>query len=175
MGPDIVGYIASGLVLLTFTAKSMLTLRILGILSNLAFICYGIIDTITPVLCLHAILLPLNIVRLAQILACAERPQIRFHLGWRPANEAKPLGSELDDREPGRAHASSHGAVAAFSGQISRVRAAPTATRNNVSAAMFPLDRGLLFDLAGWEPSPGRPGLDDWASRQASSLKGGAQ
>jgi hypothetical protein len=60
MGPDLVGYIASGLVLLTFTAKSMLTLRILAILSNFAFIFYGIIDSLTPVLCLHAILLPLK-------------------------------------------------------------------------------------------------------------------
>jgi hypothetical protein len=32
MGPDLVGYVASGLVLLTFTPKSMLTLRILAIL-----------------------------------------------------------------------------------------------------------------------------------------------
>ena len=71
MGPDLVGYVASGLVLLTFTAKSMLTLRILAILSNFAFICYGIIDSIVPVLCLHAILLPLNITRLAQLLAGA--------------------------------------------------------------------------------------------------------
>ena len=34
MGPDLVGYVASGLVFLIFTAKSMLTLRILAILSN---------------------------------------------------------------------------------------------------------------------------------------------
>jgi hypothetical protein len=149
MGPDIVGYIASGLVLLTFTAKSMLTLRILGILSNLAFICYGIIDAITPVLCLHAILLPLNIARLHQIMAGAERPQIRFQFGWRPADRAKPLGRDLDDREPGRAHASFHGAVAAFARQMARARAAPTATRNNVSAAMFPLDRGLSLISPG--------------------------
>jgi hypothetical protein len=84
MGPELVGYIASGLVLLTFTAKSMLTLRILAILSNFAFIFYGIIDSITTVLCLHAILLPLNITRLAQLLACRKRSrpglwQIRSH------------------------------------------------------------------------------------------------
>ena len=45
----------------------MLTLRLLAILSNLAFICYGIIELIVPVLCLHAILLPLNIARLWQL------------------------------------------------------------------------------------------------------------
>ncbi len=48
MGADLVGYVASGLVLLTFTAKSMLTLQILAILSNFTFICYGIIDFIVP-------------------------------------------------------------------------------------------------------------------------------
>jgi assimilatory nitrate reductase catalytic subunit len=28
-----------------------------------------------------------------------------------------------------------------------------------------PLDRGQAFDLAGWEPLPGRPSLDEWESR----------
>jgi uncharacterized protein YjiS (DUF1127 family) len=69
MGTDLVGYVASGLVLLTFTAKSMITLRILAILSNVAFVCYGVIDSIIPVLCLHTILLPVNIARLYQVLA----------------------------------------------------------------------------------------------------------
>jgi hypothetical protein len=67
-------------VLLTFAVNSMLTLRILAILSNVAFTSYGIIDSIIPVLCLHAILLPLNITRLAQLLV--SQPglwQIRSH------------------------------------------------------------------------------------------------
>ena len=88
MDPDLIGYLASGLVLLTFTAKNMLTLRILAILSNFAFICYGIIDSIIPVLCLHLILLPLNVTRLAQLLPYCERPASEFlahpltWLGW---------------------------------------------------------------------------------------------
>ena len=88
MDPDLIGYLASGLVLLTFTAKSMLTLRILAILSNFAFICYGIIGSIIPVLCLHLILLPLNVTRLAQLLPYCERPASEFlahpltWLGW---------------------------------------------------------------------------------------------
>ena len=86
MGGDLVGYLASGLVLATFTARSMRTLRILAILSNVTFICYGIIDSIIPVLCLHTILLPLNITRLVQLLASGKRSrpglwQICFH-GW---------------------------------------------------------------------------------------------
>ena len=88
MDPDLIGYLASGLVLLTFTAKSMLTLRILAILSNFAFICYGIVDSIIPILCLHLILLPLNVTRLVQLLPYCVRPASGFlahpftWLGW---------------------------------------------------------------------------------------------
>jgi len=86
MGADLVGYVASGLVLATFTARSMRTLRILAMLSNVTFICYGIIDSIIPVLCLHTIMLPLNIIRLVQLIAYGKRSrpglwQICFH-GW---------------------------------------------------------------------------------------------
>jgi hypothetical protein len=64
---EVVGYVASGLVLLTFTTKSMRPLRIIAILSNLAFIAYGMLDEIVPVLGLHLMLLPLNIFRLSQL------------------------------------------------------------------------------------------------------------
>ncbi len=67
-----VGYLASGLVLLTFTTKNMRSLRIVAILSNLAFIWYGSVDLIVPVLALHLVLLPLNGLRLWQLLR-AER------------------------------------------------------------------------------------------------------
>ena len=67
LAQEIVGYAASGLVLLTFTTKHMRPLRLLAILSNIAFISYGILDDIAPVLSLHLILLPLNIFRLLQL------------------------------------------------------------------------------------------------------------
>ena len=66
-GTDILGYIASGLVRLTFTTKEMRPLRIMAILSNLAFIAYGLLDEILPVLALHIVLLPLNVFRLRQL------------------------------------------------------------------------------------------------------------
>jgi hypothetical protein len=65
--PEVVGYIASGLVLLTFATTEMRLLRIIAILSNAAFISYGALDGIMPVLVLHTILLPLNVFRLGQI------------------------------------------------------------------------------------------------------------
>jgi CRP/FNR family transcriptional regulator, cyclic AMP receptor protein len=56
------------MVLLTFVAKDMRVLRTVAIFSNLAFITYGTIEWLPPVLFLHVVLLPLNIVRPAEIL-----------------------------------------------------------------------------------------------------------
>jgi hypothetical protein len=77
---EIVGYTASGLVLLTFVMKDMRPLRVTAILSNLAFIAYGALHALPPVLCLHLVLLPLNLVRLRQLrrmAAAAARPSER--------------------------------------------------------------------------------------------------
>ncbi len=63
---ELSGYVASTLVLLTFIAKDMRVLRTIAIFSNLAFITYGTIEWLPPVLFLHLVLLPLNIVRLAR-------------------------------------------------------------------------------------------------------------
>lgn len=77
LGHEAVGYAASGLVLLTFATKRMRPLRIIAILSNFAFISYGAIDGIIPVLGLHLILLPLNVFRLAQIEIALRRDAVR--------------------------------------------------------------------------------------------------
>ena len=60
------GCVASTLVLLTFIAKDMRLLRATAIFSNVAFIAYGAIVRLPPVLLLHLVLLPLNIVRLSE-------------------------------------------------------------------------------------------------------------
>jgi len=65
--PELSGYVASTLVLFTFVAKDMAVLRTVAIVSNLAFITYGTVEWLPPVLFLHLVLLPLNIVRLAEI------------------------------------------------------------------------------------------------------------
>jgi hypothetical protein len=64
---EVSGYVASTLVLFTFVAKDMRILRTIAIFSNLAFITYGTIEWLPPVLFLHLVLLPLNIVRLAEV------------------------------------------------------------------------------------------------------------
>jgi hypothetical protein len=64
---DLSGYVASTLVLLTFMTKDMRLLRVIAILSNVAFIAYGAIGGLVPVLLLHLLLLPLNVVRLLEL------------------------------------------------------------------------------------------------------------
>jgi CRP-like cAMP-binding protein len=66
--PEIIGYIAAFLVFLTFSMKTMVPLRIVGITSNVFFIVYGYTNPAYPLLVLHLALLPLNIFRLRQIL-----------------------------------------------------------------------------------------------------------
>ena len=63
-----IGFIASGLVLATFGMKDMVNLRIVAICSNIAFIMYGFVLDLPPVLILHLMLLPLNGWRLMGLL-----------------------------------------------------------------------------------------------------------
>ena len=65
---EIIGYFAAALVFLTFYIRMMVPLRIVGICSNCAFIAYAYLDNFYPVLILHLFLLPLNILRLHQML-----------------------------------------------------------------------------------------------------------
>ena len=62
------GYLASALVLATFCMRDIVTLRWMAIASNLAFMAYGALADVGPVLALHLMLLPVNMVRLAESL-----------------------------------------------------------------------------------------------------------
>jgi len=65
---ELLGYAAATCVFVTFYMKTMVPLRIAGIVSNFLFIGYGYAVEAYPVLILHLVLLPLNIVRLRQML-----------------------------------------------------------------------------------------------------------
>lgn len=65
---DWLGYLASLLVLATFCMRDMAALRVLAIASNVAFIGYAALAHINPVLVLHAVLLPLNLWHLVELL-----------------------------------------------------------------------------------------------------------
>jgi CRP/FNR family cyclic AMP-dependent transcriptional regulator len=64
---DIIGYIASLLVAVTFYMKTIIPLRIFAICSNIFFIIYGFFGCLPPVFILHVFLFPLNIIRLFQM------------------------------------------------------------------------------------------------------------
>ena len=63
---ELIGYLASLLVLMTFCMSGMVALRTVAIASNVAFIAYAALVGISPVLVLHALLLPMNAYRLMQ-------------------------------------------------------------------------------------------------------------
>jgi CRP-like cAMP-binding protein len=65
---DILGYAASASVLTTFCMSTMVPLRVIAIFSNVLFATFGALSHIYPVLVLHLILLPVNVMRLIQIL-----------------------------------------------------------------------------------------------------------
>jgi hypothetical protein len=73
---DMVGWAASATVLATFCMNTMIPLRVLAIISNVLFLAYGAIANIFPVLVLHAILLPVNVVRLVQVRKLVQGMQV---------------------------------------------------------------------------------------------------
>ena len=79
-----IGFIASGLVLAAFGMKDMVNLRIVAICSNIAFIMYGFLLDLPPVLILHVMLLPLNGWRLMGALKQSG--------GTTPGRSSLPLG-----------------------------------------------------------------------------------
>jgi len=68
---DVLGFLASGLVLTTFGMRDMLSLRLVAIASNVAFISYGYVAHIVPVLLLRTFLLPINMWRVLPLLRSA--------------------------------------------------------------------------------------------------------
>ena len=80
------GYLGALMTLATFSMKTMLHLRIVGIVANLAFITYGVLDHVYPVLMLHMTLLPLNVWRLWQLLQMTRQIKVisasRLSMEW---------------------------------------------------------------------------------------------
>jgi hypothetical protein len=64
---DYVGFLAALTVLATFCMDTILPLRGFAIASNILFIVYGIAGQLYPVLLLHAVLLPINIGKIVQL------------------------------------------------------------------------------------------------------------
>lgn len=77
---DLIGYVAASLVFATFYVKKIMTLRLIAISSNIAFILYGFEGNLQPIFILHSLLLPLNLYRIIELkrgMNAFPRPGIR--------------------------------------------------------------------------------------------------
>lgn len=101
---DVIGWLAAALTLLTFLMSSMVPLRLVALAANAAFILYGALTGIYPVVALHTLLIPCNLWRLRQLLQTRGGMQ---DLDWRP--RTRRLGRRP---EPTNAAAPCSGAVA---------------------------------------------------------------
>jgi len=86
----VVGYLAASLVFATFCTTRMVPLRALAIASNIAFIGYGCLGELWPILILHAAMLPMNIHRLRQAVMLERQVEPRKSASHRPNSLADP-------------------------------------------------------------------------------------
>src|SRR6516165_10317506 len=93
---DVTGYLAALLVFSTFWMKTMVPLRALGIGSNIFFITYGYLAAAYPPLVLHVLLLPLNVLRLREMLQLTRRVEQAasgdLNMAWiKPFTSTRPM------------------------------------------------------------------------------------
>ena len=67
------GYLGALFVIASFVVRTMIPLRALSAASNLCFIAYALYDAEYPMLFLHATLLPLNLLRMVQMMKLVRR------------------------------------------------------------------------------------------------------
>jgi CRP/FNR family cyclic AMP-dependent transcriptional regulator len=65
---DALGHLGALVIIATYSMKTMIPLRVAGIAGSCIFITYGYLSGTWPVLMLHLVVLPLNAVRLVQML-----------------------------------------------------------------------------------------------------------
>ncbi len=79
---EAVGYAASALVLATFCFSDPVRLRIFALMSNIAFIGFGFLGAVYPVMVLHMILLPINSFHLAKLVMAGGAPHRAMPCVW---------------------------------------------------------------------------------------------
>ncbi len=94
---DAIGYFAAAMVFVAFGMKEMVALRIVAMVSNLAFVAYGLGLHLPPVWLLHAVLFPLNGWRLVQatgtIGRCKDAISIARRSRWKAGSFPPPAPS----------------------------------------------------------------------------------
>lgn len=81
---EILGYIASGAVFVTFWMKTLIPLRLAAIVGNVLFLGYGLNSELGNIILLHGSLLPLNVLRLVQALRLRKRLHDMAHADFDP-------------------------------------------------------------------------------------------
>lgn len=63
---ELIGYIATGIVLVSFLMKNMTHLRVLNSIGGVLFIVYGVLIVSLPVIISNCLILTINIIKLVQ-------------------------------------------------------------------------------------------------------------
>ena len=74
-----IGSLAALSVLASFCMTTMIPLRILALTSNVLFSLYGLVGHIYPVLVLHVILMPINLIKLVELRSHARAAKVDEH------------------------------------------------------------------------------------------------
>jgi CHASE2 domain-containing sensor protein len=74
---DAIGYSATAFTILAYAAKQLVALRVTAILSSLAFLSYGVLTHSSPITLMEAILLPVNVFRLVELLRQDSQTTVR--------------------------------------------------------------------------------------------------
>lgn len=80
LDPEVIGWVAATMMLATFACQTVLGMRLFGVAANVAFITYGWAADLLPVMLLHTVVLPINLLHVARLLkrqqeSSAGRPQ----------------------------------------------------------------------------------------------------
>jgi CRP-like cAMP-binding protein len=76
---ELLGYVGGVFNIVTYSMRTMIPLRIMAIVSNCIFIVYASLDGVYPVLILHVVLLPLNALRLREMVRLVEHIRHATH------------------------------------------------------------------------------------------------
>jgi hypothetical protein len=94
---DFAGWTAAALMVATFSCRNPLWMRSLAVCTNLAFITYGVLASLAPVLALHSLLLPINVWRYRQCSHAQRAGGVKTDRSpeastWPPDSGARPRG-----------------------------------------------------------------------------------
>jgi len=88
---DIVGYVGNVVVIVTYSMRTMIPLRMLGMCSNAIFLVYSGLLGLFPLMILQCILLPLNGYRLWQMIRLTRQVQVAAEGGDSSMSWLKPF------------------------------------------------------------------------------------